>query len=286
MPIFISYSHSDKAFVDKLAMNLVKEKHHIWLDRWELNVGDSLLAKIQEVLTGTSAILVILSTNSVKSSWCNKEINAGLVRELEERKTIVLPCVIDDCTIPLFLRDKFYADFRRDPDEAFASVQRALAGVSNPLQARSETPEFITDWSVDWGTTQGHHRIKWTFLDHGGDWPYVVLSECTVVCLSRSSNQAVRLAIRSGRHAAAFSSILKKIIESLDRGRLWVTIDDPKQIDIPLNISENGSPEYSILFSFRRMGRDNGMATILYMENNLNAALRHMEEATWGGHQT
>ena len=42
MPIFISYSRKDSRFVDKLAVNLIKNRHHVWMDRWELKVGDSL----------------------------------------------------------------------------------------------------------------------------------------------------------------------------------------------------------------------------------------------------
>jgi len=35
MPIFISYSHSDKKFVEKLAAHLVKNNAHVWVDTWE-----------------------------------------------------------------------------------------------------------------------------------------------------------------------------------------------------------------------------------------------------------
>ena len=38
MPIFISYSHENKEFVDKLARQLVAHNINIWLDRWELSV--------------------------------------------------------------------------------------------------------------------------------------------------------------------------------------------------------------------------------------------------------
>ena len=61
MPVFISYSHADKEFVDKLAIELIKRNVHIWLDRWEIQVGDSLLSKVQEAITGASALLVVLS---------------------------------------------------------------------------------------------------------------------------------------------------------------------------------------------------------------------------------
>lgn len=67
MAVFISYSQFDKKFVDVLASNLVKARHHIWMDRWELKLGDSLTSKIEQSLTDSSAILVILSEKSVAS---------------------------------------------------------------------------------------------------------------------------------------------------------------------------------------------------------------------------
>src|SRR4051794_18827641 len=125
MTVFVSYNREDSRFVDGLAKRLVMLRHNLWIDRWEMNVGDSLITKIQNALTESDAILVILSKRSVASEWCRKELNSGLMRELEEKRVLVLPCVIDDCEIPLFLREKLYADFRHDPDEALNQVHNA-----------------------------------------------------------------------------------------------------------------------------------------------------------------
>jgi len=180
---FISYSHKDKTFADTLARNLVWLRHHIRMDRWELNVGDSLIDKIQTPLTGSSAILAILSKNSVETGWVKKEINAGLIRELDEKHSLLMPCVIDDCEIPLFLREKRYADFRSDPDQALNDVDRALAGISNPYQGRAETPDFHIDWSLDWGTFDGGTQVlEFTFVDHAPTLPYVVMSQFRITC--------------------------------------------------------------------------------------------------------
>jgi hypothetical protein len=72
-------------------------------------------------------VLIVLSKTSVQSRWCRREITAGLLCELEEKETLVLPLVIDDWEIPLFLRDKLRVDFRKDPDRAFDLVNRSLA---------------------------------------------------------------------------------------------------------------------------------------------------------------
>ena len=67
MPVFISYSHEDKDFVDKLAIHLIQAKVHVWVDRWELHVGDSSIAKLQQVIQEASALIVVLSHASVNS---------------------------------------------------------------------------------------------------------------------------------------------------------------------------------------------------------------------------
>ena len=96
MPIFISYNHKDAGFVDNLARLLVAGKHHVWIDRWELSLGDSLTQKVQSALTSANAILVIISKNSIESEWCKRELAAGLTREATEKTTLVMPCIIDD----------------------------------------------------------------------------------------------------------------------------------------------------------------------------------------------
>jgi hypothetical protein len=115
MAIFISYNRNDVGFVDWLARKLVVRRHHIWLDRWEMNVGDSLITKIQAALTESDAILIVLSKNSLASEWCKKELNSGLVRELEEKRVLVLPCAIDDCEIPLFFEGEGVRGFQKGP---------------------------------------------------------------------------------------------------------------------------------------------------------------------------
>jgi hypothetical protein len=136
MPIFISYSHADKAFVNKLASNLVKHDAHVWVDTWELNVGDSILDRVQEAIRDSSALLIVLSKASVASEWCKKELSAGLMRELDEKRVVVLPVLVEDCEIPVFLREKMYADFRKDFKTGLKALVEAVARVTKIDQGR------------------------------------------------------------------------------------------------------------------------------------------------------
>lgn len=275
MPIFISYSQKDKRFADQLAVNLVKKKHHIWMDRWELSVGDSLIEKIQSALTDSSAILVVLSKNSVDSAWCKKELNSGLVRELAERQTLVLPCLIDDCDIPLFLRDKLYADFRSNPDEALRQIDNALERISNPQQGRIETPKFNTDWAVDWKTLGSTWVFEWIFVDHGHDWPYVVVSRCGVACDEKASKFFSKL--KEDKRLSYIRDVFALVVSSVvPKAGLSVLISDAFEKNIFRTIKDDKEQEFQVMIAYRRMGIDNGKDTVVHLDNNLRMALKHM----------
>ncbi len=182
MPIFISHSHQDKDFVDVLAANLILRKAHVWVDRWELKVGDSLIDKVQSAIKTASALIIVLSKASVASEWCKKELNAGLIRELEERRVVVLPVLREDCEIPLFLREKKYADFRKNFDAGLNEIHKAVSSILSDTQGRIERPEFHVDWGLSWGESDGGYYIHLRFISHGEQFPYCVLTEVKIIC--------------------------------------------------------------------------------------------------------
>lgn len=278
MPIFISYSHQDKEFVDKLAIQLVAERHHVWMDRWELSLGDSLSQKVQTALTGADAILVIVSKHSIQSEWFKRELSAGLVRELEERKTLVMPCIIDDCEVPLFLRDKLYADFKRNPDEAFRLVNQSLARISNPLQGRIEDPQFHTDWSVVWLEKDDRMNVEWTFIDHGHEWPYVILTRCQVLC-DLTTSKRFKDAQKKNKQNDELRDMLARILASLKDDKLTETIGSTAEKFVAWKIRAiAGRGELSILITCRRLGIDNGMDTLVHIDPKLRRAHEEMSK--------
>jgi TIR domain len=181
MPIFISYSHKEKVFVDRLATQLVRRNVNIWLDRWELSVGDSLVERIQEAVDGASALLVILSKASVSSEWCNKELSAGLLRELEERRVVVMPVMLEDCKVPVFARGKMFADFRTDFDVGLQAVIEGIAKVTTASLGRFTEPTYHTDWSIDWGDVNGHSAIILNYVQLPIKQPYTCLTNVEIL---------------------------------------------------------------------------------------------------------
>lgn len=110
--IFLSHNSKDKRFARRIGKALADRGVKVWIDEAEIKVGDSLLRKISEGIKDMEYLGVVLSPNSVSSSWVQKEVEVATTLEIKNRKLKVLPILYKDCEVPLFLQDKVYADFR------------------------------------------------------------------------------------------------------------------------------------------------------------------------------
>lgn len=126
--IFLSHTHSDKPFTRKLAADLRHHVHLVWLDEAEIEVGDSLIEKIRDGIDRVDFVMAIISKNSVMSMWVQRELDLASNREIEERRVIVLPVLLEDVELPGFLKGKLYADFRTEDKygESLALLLRRL----------------------------------------------------------------------------------------------------------------------------------------------------------------
>lgn len=124
MKIFMSHSSKDKAFVERLSLDLLRNGLPVWLDNWEMQAGDSLYEKIYSGLDNSSYIIIIVSGNYNKSIWTTKEFRATLAREDRDKKTILIPILIDDTTIPLEISDRIYKNFVDNYDKELLNLVR------------------------------------------------------------------------------------------------------------------------------------------------------------------
>ncbi|HEY1710542.1 MAG TPA: toll/interleukin-1 receptor domain-containing protein [Rhizomicrobium sp.] len=128
--IFLSHSHSDKPFARKIAADMRAYGHSVWIDEAEINIGDSLINKIREGLDRVDYVCAILSKNSIDSAWVQKELEIASDREIEEKRVVVLPLILDNVKLPGFLKGKFYGDFTDEAkyDESFKKLLRSIGG--------------------------------------------------------------------------------------------------------------------------------------------------------------
>lgn len=258
MALFLSYSHSDSAFAEKLAAHLVDEGARIWVDKWELRVGDSIVERVQEAVGGADAVLVVLSPDSVESQWCKKELATGLVRELDEKRVVVLPILYRDCEIPPFLRDKRYADFRESFDEGLKETLEAVAGVMSEDLGRTSGPDYHTDWAIDWGVSEEGVEFHLTLVSFPDDVAYTVLLQAVLVGNEAATVRYVEFAER-GLDRLARLVVLEAAAQAVEGSKLRFVLSDgtPQHHHHVLETSTAGIG-YDLYVQCRRLGEDNG----------------------------
>ncbi|WP_367772066.1 toll/interleukin-1 receptor domain-containing protein [Flavobacterium sp. WC2421] len=146
--IFLSHTSIDKPFVRKLSADLRRYGHTVWIDEAEINIGDSLIGKIREGLDSVDYVAVVLSNASINSQWVQKEIEIASNREIDEKKIIVLPLLIENVELPGFLKGKFYGDFSSDAEysEKLNLLLRSLGDSKTVIEEKpAELLKLITE---------------------------------------------------------------------------------------------------------------------------------------------
>ncbi len=94
-PLFISYSHADAPFVEKLELCLTKKGIRFWRDVHDATAG-RLEKQIDHAMRQNPTVILILSENSTCSDWVEHE--ARLARELEKEigRDVLCPIALDD----------------------------------------------------------------------------------------------------------------------------------------------------------------------------------------------
>jgi uncharacterized protein YjbI with pentapeptide repeats len=94
-PLFISYSHGDTPFVDKIEGYLNEKGIRFWRDIHDATSG-RLEKVIDRAMRLNPTVLLILSGNSVRSDWVEHEVRTA--RELEKAmgRDVLCPVALDD----------------------------------------------------------------------------------------------------------------------------------------------------------------------------------------------
>lgn len=90
--LFICHASEDKQeLVDPLVDGLQKARLHVWYDRFQLKLGDSLRDKIDQGLADSRYGVVVLSKAFFLKDWPRTELDALLTRQNAEGKKVILP---------------------------------------------------------------------------------------------------------------------------------------------------------------------------------------------------
>jgi len=147
--VFLSHSSKDKAVVHPLAERLKADGLRVWFDTWEIRVGDSIPAKIEEGLERSGVVVLCMSANAFGSDWATLESQTFRFRDPLNRERRFIPLRLDDVEIKGSLEQFAYVDWRKKgQDGGYPLLLEACRPISRSRATKDETKAEISNFAV------------------------------------------------------------------------------------------------------------------------------------------
>ena len=93
---FISYSSKDGEFAGSLHADLQNNGVRCWFAPEDLEIGDKFHGRIDDAIRIHDKLLIVLSENSIRSSWVEKEVKTAFEKESKCGCIVFFPIRLDD----------------------------------------------------------------------------------------------------------------------------------------------------------------------------------------------
>jgi hypothetical protein len=94
-PLFISYSHDDGMFVDKLEGKLNEKGIRFWRDIHDM-ISGRMETQIDRAIRQNPTVLLVLSEHSLSSDWVEHEVRTARELEKDMGRDVLCPIALDD----------------------------------------------------------------------------------------------------------------------------------------------------------------------------------------------
>ncbi|MDX3663077.1 toll/interleukin-1 receptor domain-containing protein [Streptomyces sp. ID05-26A] len=124
--VFISHRSADQQEADRLAAEIRGRGHDVWIDSEQIDIGDSIVEKIDDGLADSVFVVLCLSKKGVDSPWMSREWMSALARRLNGVGVTLLPVRLTGGDLPAILSDIKYADLTSDWDAGVNALCSAI----------------------------------------------------------------------------------------------------------------------------------------------------------------
>ncbi|XP_037110993.1 uncharacterized protein LOC119124808 [Syngnathus acus] len=136
--VFISYSSTDYQWTHGLIEQLEAQSLHVCYHERDFTPGRTVLENMSECIQESQKVLLVLSSEFVRSRWCLLEANMSLFRDCLERKPIVPVLLEPDICVPLHLCHLTYLEAHNP--EFLAKLLKVLFTPNRQLQGSTVVP--------------------------------------------------------------------------------------------------------------------------------------------------
>jgi len=149
--IFLSYRHVDAEWINTLKENLENQGYTLFIDSYEITVGESLSKRLREGIEQSSCAILLSSSND-DAPWIAHELKWMKEREKNDSSFKIIPLVVNGANSPLDA-DIHYIDFsQKEYVVAFNDLIRAIPikrsfekEIKLPNTALAQTDSFVDE---------------------------------------------------------------------------------------------------------------------------------------------
>jgi hypothetical protein len=116
--VFLSHASEDSEWCETLAQRLRDEGVRVWFDKWELQPGDHLLARLNEGIEKSRKMIAVWTESYFrdKNVWTLAESYSQQHSDVLAEQRPLIPLLREECKIPSTLRNILHIDCRNDAD--------------------------------------------------------------------------------------------------------------------------------------------------------------------------
>jgi hypothetical protein len=117
--VFLSHSNLDKKVVDDIFRTLQYAEVAVWYDKYEINLGDSIVEKISKGISESDVGIILMTPNFLDNkSWANQEMKTLINRLVNNQANtlIVINKGVKHEDIPPLLQDYRYLKYEEEED--------------------------------------------------------------------------------------------------------------------------------------------------------------------------
>ena len=125
--IFISYSHQDKKYLERLLTHIKVLKrwnnnYEVWSDK-NIKAGDNWKLEIEKALDETSIALLLVSTDFLASDFVMNDELPKILQRSSDEGTLVIPIILSHCMFEESNLSQFQA--ANNPQEPLSNLSDA-----------------------------------------------------------------------------------------------------------------------------------------------------------------
>src|SRR5262245_57502795 len=134
MDAFISHASKNAVQADNVRDYLEAGGLTVWIDRGKIALGALLKNQLQTAIQDSRVVVLLWSKAAAESRWVQAEVLTAF-----HRQRFIVPCVLDDTPLPVFLSQALYLKVGRGKGEWVERLCRAVRESpkgANPLPPR------------------------------------------------------------------------------------------------------------------------------------------------------